>query len=403
MTSRADDFFDSESEVDATETERAEFAARAPAPSDFYYEYDDGLPQIWVRGEYLMWFTRGNSLPPLLTTSPDYTPRPTAGVLDAQTTSVRFGGEKVDENFRPGGRLRAGYRLDDVAPCYLELDFFGLGDGANTNYASPFSTGSPILARPIFNTQSGQEDAQLVAYPGLVDGQFMTRTSSELFSSAFLLRRNVAENANVRCDFLGGYRFFQYRESLRFDEHMISREISTVILPGTEIDVTDVFATRNTFNGADFGLNFTFERGPLTIDLLGKIAFGNLHQRIVIQGETNVTKPGDAPFTRTGGLLALPSNMGVQSHDDFAVLPELGANARFRLTDRLSLTAGYNWLLLNKVARTGDQIDRHIDPTQLSSLLQVPGSGGPATSPTAGLNTTTFWAVGVSAGLELSF
>ncbi|HND55638.1 MAG TPA: BBP7 family outer membrane beta-barrel protein, partial [Pirellulaceae bacterium] len=184
--------------VRAAGYDRTEYSAAAGEPSAFYYDYDDDLPQVWVRGEYLMWFTRGNSLPPLLTTSPDFTPRADAGVLDTPTTSLRFGGEKVDENFRPGGRLRAGYRLDDVAPCYLELDFFGVGDGANTNFATPLSAGLPILARPIFNTQTGQEDAQLIAYPGLVDGQFMARTSSELFSSAFILRRNVAESANVR-------------------------------------------------------------------------------------------------------------------------------------------------------------------------------------------------------------
>ena len=49
---------------------------------------------IWVQAEYLLWWLRGNSLPPLVTTGPL---GPGAGALEAPGTQVLFGGERVGD------------------------------------------------------------------------------------------------------------------------------------------------------------------------------------------------------------------------------------------------------------------------------------------------------------------
>jgi hypothetical protein len=359
----------------------------------------------WVRAEYLLWWTQGNRLPPLLTTSPDGTLRGAAGVLPA--ANIVFGGQPVDDNARPAGRLRVGYDFDPCGRCSLEAHVTAVGDGANTNFATPPSTGSPILARPLINTGTGLEDAQLVAYrtPTLVDvvhGQWGVSTSSEMYSAAVLLRQNWRTGPWARWDLLGGYRFFRFREGVSIRENLISREVGVVVLPGTLIDVYDDFQTENDFHGGELGLNVAVERGFITVDMLGKVALGNIRQRIEIDGTTLVTPPAGAPANLAGGLLALPSNMGLRRHDEFAVSPELGINVACQLAPCLSLTCGYTWWLLTGVVRSGDQIDRAVDPAQLSPLNRG-GGGAAALRPVVPFHTTAFWTQGINAGVQLRY
>jgi hypothetical protein len=63
--------------------------------------------------------------------------------------------------------------------------------------------------------------------------------------------------------------------------------------------------------------------------------------------------------------------MGTYRDSSFALLPELDLKARWMLTDRLSLHRGYHLLFLTNVHRTGQQIDRPIDASQLSGALPV--------------------------------
>lgn len=171
----------------------------------------------------------------------------------------------------------------------------------------------------------------------------------------------------------------------------------------TRIDVGDQFQTANDFHGGELGLNWTLDRGPWTLDLLAKLALGNVHQVVEIDGRTLVTTPDDPPSFRAGGLLTLPSNMGTVSRDRFAVLPEWGVNVTRKATEHLSLTLGYNWLLLSNTVRTGDQIDRTIDSSQLSPLLNGTASATAATRPHNPFHQTTMWTHGVNLGLQLTY
>jgi hypothetical protein len=101
--------------------------------------------------------------------------------------------------------------------------------------------------------------------------------------------------------------------------------------------------------------------------------------------------------------LALPSNSGPQSDEAFAVLPQLGANLQWQFGEHLSLTCGYTCLVLSSVVRAGEQIDRTIDPSQLSPLLTGGGGQGPATRPQDPFLHTTFWAQGVNLGVQVTY
>lgn len=238
---------------------------------------DGDAGRAWARVEYLLWWTRGNRLPPLLTTSPDGTDRDLAGVLGQVETQLLFGDTSVNEDARSGGRLRFGYDLGDCSPYGVEFDLLGLGDGAGTSRATGLSTGSPILARPIINAQTGLEDAQLVAYPELVDGRLNVTASSELYAAAALLRKTWYHRRCVRSNLVGGYRFFRFREGLGLEENLISRDEDGLVEIGTRIDVVDRFSAKNTFHGGELGLDMAWENGPLSLELLATVALGNAH------------------------------------------------------------------------------------------------------------------------------
>lgn len=140
---------------------------------------------------------------------------------------------------------------------------------------------------------------------------------------------------------------------------------------GTTIDVFDRFDTGNNFHGGQFGVLTTFCQGPLSLDIGGRLGLENLSRELVINGLTHVRTPDGGEATSPGGLLALPSNMGKYRTDGFALLPELDLTARVLLTDRLSFSVGYHLLFLTNVYRTGQQIDRRIDPGQLAPALPV--------------------------------
>src|SRR5262245_42346482 len=55
--------------------------------------------RAWLEADFLLWFPRGQSLPPLVTT----------GVLGQTDTAVLFGNQTVNDTVTPGLRLRAGF------------------------------------------------------------------------------------------------------------------------------------------------------------------------------------------------------------------------------------------------------------------------------------------------------
>ena len=59
-----------------------------------------------------MWWGKGTTLPPLVTTSPQGTPFPQAGVLGQPDTSVLFGNQLGGNGMQTGGRVTFGMWLD---------------------------------------------------------------------------------------------------------------------------------------------------------------------------------------------------------------------------------------------------------------------------------------------------
>jgi hypothetical protein len=386
---------DVDADVDVTTVDKSDGTSVAIATC-----CDWCVPKWYARVDGLVWWAKGNRVPALVTTSPDQTDRVDAGVLFRPGTQVLHGGERIDDNHRFGGRVSVGYWLDDCQNTAVEVSWFSLGDGANSGNYYNQSTGSPILARPFFDVQSGQQNAELVAFPDVVDGSVQVATSSEVHSLAALLRHNALRGCDGRIDILAGYRFLRFREGLTVDENLISTEQGGAVAIGTTFDLWDSFSTGNEFHGGELGLDFQLERCRWTWNAMAKLAVGNVHQVVDVDGLTRITAPADTPATSEGGLLALPTNIGRVSHNRFAMIPELNLNVQYRLLERLDVSFGYSLVWITSVVRSGDQIDFAVNPSQL------PGNGGSLSGdarPAPRFETTSMWLQGINAGLVLEF
>ncbi len=353
--------------------------------------------KYWVQADYLLWWLKSAPIPPLITTSPVGTPRPQAGVLGQPGTIILFPGDSEEENPRSGGYLTVGGWLNDCRTFGLEAYIFYLEDDGRSFQIA--SDGSTILARPFFNTQTNQQDAQLDAFPGLLSGsKSVSATTTNFLGAGINAIHNVCCDCCYRFDLVYGYRYLRLEEELTVFETLVSIDPQGLVPPGTTFALTDRFETQNDFHGGVIGASAEFWVNNLSVRLLGNVALGVTRQRVQINGSTVITVPGTPSEEFVGGLLALPTNIGSYSRNEFAVVPEVGLRIGYQVTCNIRATVGYNLIYWSDVVRPGDQIDLVINPTQLP-----PGTLEGAARPAFNFNSSDFWAQGVSFGLELRF
>jgi hypothetical protein len=349
----------------------------------------------YFQGDYLMWWLKGDSAPPLATTSPLGTPIVDAGVLP--DADILFPNERIGADGRPGGRFTLGHWFDDCQDLAVEGTYFFLakgGDGVNL-YSD--SEGEPIIARPFFNTISDEQDSVIVAYPGEFAGSLNIATSSDLLGAEANLRSNWWRNRCNTVDLLAGYRFIRLYESINVYENQVAIDPFGTVPLGTSLSIQDNFVSQNQFHGGQIGLNWKHKHNRWTIDTLAKLAFGNVHQRMRIGGFTQIDVPNQAPERYDGGILALESNSGNYERDRFAVIPEFGVNLTYCMRESWSVRVGYTFMYLSHMVRPGGNIDTNLDPDQFPPPL---ASGD---DPEFRFKQTGMWLQGVSAGLEYRF
>jgi hypothetical protein len=351
---------------------------------------------FWIGAEYLNWSTKGDKLPPLVTTSPPGTPMGQAGTLGAPGTSVLFGNGSTADGWRSGVRVRGGYWFDSQRTEGVEAQFFILGR-SSTDF-SLSSSGNPILADPFIDAVSGLQNVRLVAFPGLDSGSVSISDTSQLFGAGAVYRRELCKT----CVFgavsgLIGYRFMRLHDGLSINGTSVA--VGGGGIPaGAAIATTDQFDTVNNFHGLDLGLTGDVANGPWRLTWLAKLAIGGTFTQVNINGSTIATVPGFGSNASAGGLYAQPTDIGNESSGRFAVAPELGLNVGYQVTDRLRAFAGYSLLYWTGLVRPGGAIDTTINVSQLSGGTLV----GPA-RPRAQLNTTDYWAHGFNLGLVYNY
>jgi hypothetical protein len=324
----------------------------------------------------------------------------TPPLVTGANSAVVFGGDRLDDGLRGGMRMEFGVWLHDCSLA-LQGSYFFLGPGQSQGTFGS-AAADRTVARPFINAATGLPDFQQVTTPGTLAG-FVTASSATtgIMGADALLRARLCCgsdcNGMYRLDLLGGYRYLALNDQLTIRENL--SPMAAPFVPGTQITLVDSFRTVNRFNGGTIGAAFVGSRGPFYTELMGRLDFGAMDHQVTIFGATQTVVPGAPTIVRPGGLLAQTSNIGTHNSTNFALIPEFDLRLGCRVTQRVSVTAGYSFLLLTNVMRAGDQIDA-VNPNLIPG---APNAGvGPARPAFLGRQTNT-WIQGITLGLTVTW
>jgi hypothetical protein len=220
---------------------------------------------------------------------------------------------------------------------------------------------------------------------GTVAGQLILLTESEFLAADAFLRCLMLRTGCSRLDFLFGYQFGRLNESLVIDTSSTFGETST-------LSVRDSFLTQNQFHGGHFGLQGQYRWGLLGVEMMTKFGFGNMHQKVILDGSSTGTSPN------SGLLVQELTNEGTHQRDVFSYMHDTGIRLAYYPTERVKLSLGYSLIFFSDVLRPGDQIDTNVD----GRLFFVPPPAD-AARPAQQFRSTHFYAHGLNLGLECRF
>ncbi len=354
----------------------------------------------WVRAEYLLWWLRETGFVPLASTGSATDLRP--GALGQPGTRFYFGGPETQNPTRNGGRFTVGGWLNDEECTGLELSYYFVGDRSEGGlYIGDGSLKSPVVARPFFDALAGREDAELVAYPGVVGGSVQVRHNTFFQGGEANGVWALANCKNYHVDLLAGFRYMNLDDDLDVGEN--SRVgVGSPLLAGNAISVLDHFGCSNDFYGGQLGLRGEIRYEHWFMNASAKVALGDVNQEVNINGSTAITPPGGTTKVTPAGLLAVGSNSGSHSRDVFGFVPEVGVSAGYQFNEHWRFSVSYTFIYWNDVARAANQIDRNINVSQVPTSVLFGAPGGPA-RPGFAFDSTDFWAQGVSLALEFRY
>jgi len=344
------------------------------------------LPGWWSYADYLLVWRKERFYPPLVTTSPAGTSEGVAGVLGQSTTSILFGGQDMGNAPESGVQGEFGVW---VTKCVgAAVGAFVLGTERMGYSIVSNSVGAPIIARPYTNT-SGAPTAQLLSFPNVsTNGTVDIYTNNSIWGWDIYARLRKIRNRRLTLDFLGGFIWTQLIDDL----DIVAWNIPSGAAGAT--NTQDQFFCSNQYYAGLVGLDLEWCCGCLRLDLTGKMGLGSMVDSVTITGST-ITP---TPTTYSGGLLALPTNIGTYSRAMFEICTFVDAKVRYSILGHLFLELGYNFLYWPRVSLAGNQVDLTVNTTQQQGGT-LAGSATPVF-----LNTlSSFWTQGISAGLHLVY
>lgn len=338
-----------------------------------------------AKAEYLLWWRRGQDMPPLVTTDPN------GGVLPGAT--VLFGGESLAGDASPGGRLTLGKWLDECQTWAAEGRFWMLSENRIDFASDPNLT---VLALPYVLQPGDVNMVTLIKSPNFTgDGpagpaNVSISGQSQVLGGDALLRWLGMETETTRFDVMSGYQFARLDEDLGINAFTTLGPLSAS--PGTTIELAESFHTRNEFHAGAIGIAANYVNCQWQVDLLAKIAFGHMRQSAAIAGQRTTTDTTPTTVV-TFGQHAPARNGDRFVRRTFAFSPEVGINFRYSVNECLALTAGYSYIYWNDVLQAGSQIDVRFDdlPDATSQFPQF------------AFNSGSYWVHGVNIGVQGRF
>jgi len=388
------------------------------------------------RADDLVFWTKAmpNSTPMVTSVAPG-TPTggtPVPGAVGGAGTSVIMGGSDEDLGTRQGGRFTLGRYFDAQQTVAIEGSYFFLGSTSDTQSALSLGGPSgPTLMTPFYDvtgTFTGGTPGQSAVLPALgqlfhvtggLTGPFVTHDNlyfkSEVQGADGYGVFNMTKSGRLRVDALFGFRWLNLDEREDFNS---TNETVNSAPEHVVFNSNDYFATSNNFYGGMIGLRAEYApddgsggwRGGFCYRGAFLFALGDTVERINIDGgtTTNIGNPPTASnINYAGGVFAQPTNMGAHDADHFAFVPEGDFAVGYAFASWGRVMIGYDVIYISDVARPGDQIDPGVNVYR-SGVVQgaSPPIAAPATDPSRpsfNAAQSTFWAQGLTIGVELHF
>jgi hypothetical protein len=369
-------------------------------PSEFEAEEEAKPPShFWLNADYLLWWIKDSKIPVLLTSGSGSDPLPAA--LGQPGTAIIFGGGNVNNYNRSGVRFSAGYWFDDDQSFGVEGGYFFLASRSiRVDLQSGAFPGSIILGRPFVDVTTTTQDVGIIALQNLSSGSVEVISSSRLQGAEINAMAKLPLGYGIHLTGLAGFRYLQLDENINVaDNEAVSPQI--VLIGGDSISTIDKFAAHNRFYGGQIGVRGDYGYGRWSFAMSGKFALGGTQEVIRIQGQTSVTS-ATGIVVYPAGFLALATNSGRFTQDEFAFVPEVNLTVGYQITDHLRAFVGYTFLYISSVARPGDSIDLGLNPSQIPLSLTNGTLVGPV-RPLASVHDTDFWAQGLNFGVEFTY
>jgi hypothetical protein len=344
--------------------------------------------------DYLLWWLKPVCLkPPTLTLGSPADAVP--GAVGQLHSQVYLGDHKFEFSGASGIHLEAGAYL--TSDQFLSFAVGGfLLEKAEASQSFQSAKGSPASYIP-FQDPSNVNLAIPFSIPGVVNGSSTAVGSSRLWGAEGNLGANFAARTGsflFRGTLLVGFRYLDLE-----DQVTVTDQLSLVSDPSAVAIGSDTFMTHNQFYGGQVGSRLGLAAGNWSLDMITKMALGITHQVSEVSGQPLLAGSAISPLLLPGPFLALPSNIGRQSANRITLVPDIALTVHVDLTTYLSLSLGYSCLYWNKVLCPGDQMDTHVNVTQLPYHGPFTGPGLPAPM----LVHTDAFAQGMHTGLEFHF
>lgn len=354
----------------------------------------DSVNNVWFEIEYLYWKIQD---------APKIIPLVEESFLNDSSSRIVLGDQRITSKWRSGARFTLGFWFDDVQ-CYgVEANYFFLGEAtAKKKVFSDGLLGSPFLAFPFIDSESGADASLNIAFPGSYSGLANLRVSNQLNGAELNGISHFYCCNGWDIDLLGGFRYLNFSEHLRFHTNSpyINASLANIYF------TNDKFILDSNFYGAQIGANFNYNCSDLLFNFRAKIAFGAIMQSSKVHGEFVLNDFTDFVTVQRyeSGFLAYPSNSGHRKKTRFSVIPEVNLNIGYQISDGFSLLVGYNFLYVTNVLRASKQLSNKINPTQSALLEFTPtpvlvGEG----EPKGHLRSSSLWVQGLNVGFEFQF
>lgn len=372
------------------------------------FNYDcESVNHFWIDAEYL--YSKIQDSPasiPLVNAGPTFAP-----LLGAPGTEVVLGGKKIDNNWRSGGKFTLGYWFDDCHAWGIDGNYFFLGSGTNKKTVfSPGTAGEPVFGTPYINAITGIPSSNPISNsnPDLDGGAYSGTARLKIKNKMQGAELNILTTLPCTCDwnvgFLAGFRYWNFDENLSFATDTLYLDIST-----SEFLTKDKFDVENNFYGGQVGIGLGYTYDNFFANVQGKVALGANCGTVNIHGKTESndfnTVVGVGPLqTYVGGMYALSTNIGNHKKTVFSVIPEVNVNIGYNIWDSLRVQLGYNFLYVNKMFWSTQQLSSLINPTQSVAIEDTaPVTLVGVAQPVALNKTDSLWVQGLSVGLSFDF